>query len=101
MTKQKLPPVLNRDYFDSDEDYELYLSSEKGEWKTTGDITTKRHTWKNSAEQTINGKRSRISIAIPERNLTRIKALALRRGVPYQTLINEVLHDHIKHSSQQ
>ena len=96
MKTLKLPPKLTRKDFDSDEEYALYVSTEAGEWESTGDTELKKPHWKQAAEHTISGKRTRISLSIPERNLSRLKSLALRRGVPYQTLINEVLHQHVK-----
>ncbi|MEE9447726.1 MAG: CopG family antitoxin [Arenicellales bacterium] len=102
MNKSNLPPVLNRQDFDTHEEYKYYLASESGDFvsvsEKNGDenITDK---WQKSARVTINGKRERITIAVPERNLSRIKSLALRRGIPYQTLINETLNELAKQSA--
>ena len=96
----KTTPVLTRQDFDSGEAYDYYLASEAGEFSVvTGDIDDVREKWRNSARATISGKRERITIAVPERNLLRIKSLALRRGIPYQTLINETLNELAKQSS--
>lgn len=95
MSKPKLPPILTRKDFDNDEEFELYQSAEAGEWVSSGDIEEQRQVWKKSAEATITGKRSKISLAVPDRNLTRIKSLALRKGIPYQTLINQVIHNYV------
>jgi len=95
MNEQKLPPILIREDFDSDEEFDLYQSTEAGEWEPSRDLEVKRQAWKRSAEATINGKRSKISLAVPDRNLARIKALALRKGIPYQTLINQVIHKYV------
>lgn len=40
----------------------------------------------------INTKRERISIRIPREDLELIKIRAKREGMPYQTLINSILH---------
>jgi len=42
------------------------------------------------------GKRRRISIAIPERGLARLKTKAAEKGMPYQTLINSILHEYVE-----
>lgn len=42
------------------------------------------------------GRRQRISISIPERDLTRLKARAAEEGMPYQTLINSILHKYVE-----
>ena len=100
MNKQKLPPVLTRQDFDSGEEYDYYLASEASEFSVdTDNIDDVRKKWRDSARATISGKRERITIAVPERNLLRIKSLALRRGIPYQTLINETLNELAKQSS--
>jgi len=45
-----------------------------------------------AARATINEERTRISLRVPKSDLARLKARALREGVPYQTLINSILH---------
>ncbi|PHS24226.1 MAG: hypothetical protein COA83_08590 [Methylophaga sp.] len=44
------------------------------------------------ARATINEERAPISLRIPKTDLSRLKAKAMREGVPYQTLINSILH---------
>ena len=44
------------------------------------------------AQATINEQRTRISLRLPNTDLQRLKAKALREGMPYQTLINSILH---------
>ncbi len=47
---------------------------------------------KESALNTINDKRQKITIRVPQTDLARLKAKALREGVPYQTAINSLIH---------
>ncbi|MCF6198102.1 MAG: DNA-binding protein [Hyphomicrobiaceae bacterium] len=82
--------------FSSDEERALYESSEQGEWLSRKDLPERKIFWKQVAENTIKDKRTRISLAVPDRDLARLKALALRKGIPYQTLINAILHDYAK-----
>jgi predicted DNA binding CopG/RHH family protein len=44
------------------------------------------------ARATINGEREKITLRIPRNDLSRIKSKALQEGMPYQTLINSILH---------
>ncbi len=44
------------------------------------------------AQATINGEREKITLRIPRSDLSRIKSKALQEGMPYQTLINSILH---------
>ena len=45
-----------------------------------------------AARATITGERAKISLRLPKTDLERLKAKALREGMPYQTLINSILH---------
>ncbi|MDO9414780.1 CopG family antitoxin [Pararhizobium sp.] len=47
------------------------------------------------AAATINDEREKISLRISRSDLTRLKSLALQEGVPYQTLINSILHKYV------
>ena len=74
---------------------EIFESSEADSWVSVGDISERRKFWKQTARNTMEGKRQRISIAIPERDLARLKAKAMEQGVPYQTLINSIIHKYV------
>ncbi len=45
-----------------------------------------------AAKATINEERVKVSIRVPKTDLLRLKAQAMREGMPYQTLINSILH---------
>ncbi|HIG36544.1 MAG TPA: antitoxin [Oceanospirillaceae bacterium] len=47
---------------------------------------------KNAARATINEERTRISLRVPNSDLSRLKVKAMKEGLPYQTLINSILH---------
>ena len=78
------------------EERELIESSERGEWVPVGNIEEQREFWKAVAKATLDGKRQRISISIPERDLARLKTKAAEQGMPYQTLINSILHKYVE-----
>jgi predicted DNA binding CopG/RHH family protein len=77
------------------EEQELIESSERGEWVSIGNIEAQRAFWRKAAQAVLDGKRQRISISIPERDLARLKARAAEEGMPYQTLINSILHKYV------
>ena len=77
------------------EERDLIESSERGEWVSVGNIDEQRAFWKQAAKGALDGKRQRISISIPERDLARLKARAAEEGMPYQTLINSILHKYV------
>jgi predicted DNA binding CopG/RHH family protein len=78
------------------EEHELTESTERGEWVSVGDIEARRDFWREVARGALDGKRQRISISIPERDLARLKARAAEEGMPYQTLINSILHKYVE-----
>ena len=82
-------PILSEDEL---EDYEL---SENAEWVEVGNIEEQREIWRQVALRHLNPKRKRISISIPERDLSRLKTKAAEQGMPYQTLINSILHQYV------
>jgi predicted DNA binding CopG/RHH family protein len=47
------------------------------------------------ARATINDARSKISLRVPQGDLTRLKSKAMQEGVPYQTLINSLIHKYV------
>jgi predicted DNA binding CopG/RHH family protein len=44
------------------------------------------------AAATIEDERTKVTLRISKYNLSKLKARAMREGMPYQTLINSILH---------
>jgi predicted DNA binding CopG/RHH family protein len=80
------------DYSLDDEERALLEAVVKEGIKTASDAIEKIKLAREAALKTINQKRKAITIRLPERDLFRLKAEALRDGLPYQTLISSVLH---------
>ena len=53
---------------------------------------SRRKMLKSAARATMNGAREKITLRIPRSDLSRLKSRALQEGLPYQTLINSILH---------
>lgn len=87
--------IDKRDLTDAEE-RDLIESSERGEWIQVGTIEEQRAFWKEAARQTLDAKRKRISISIPERDLVKLKTRAAEEGMPYQRLINSILHKYVE-----
>jgi predicted DNA binding CopG/RHH family protein len=47
------------------------------------------------ARATITDERFKVSLRIPKSDLTRLKSRALQEGIPYQTLINSIIHKYV------
>lgn len=73
----------------------MALSEEDG-WISANNIEAERAFWQKAAKGVLDGKRQRISISIPERDLARLKTKAAEQGMPYQTLINSILHKYVE-----
>lgn len=87
---------MDRRKLSEEEERELVESAERGEWISVGDIEERRAFWTKTARQAFDGKRRRISISIPERDLALLKTRAAEEGMPYQTLINSILHKYVE-----
>lgn len=87
---------MDRTKITDEEERDLIESTERGEWVPVGDIEERRAFWKEVARRTLDGKRKRISISIPERDLALLKTRAAEEGLPYQTLINSILHKYVE-----
>ncbi len=55
----------------------------------------------SAARATINEERVKISLRLQKSDLERLKAKALQEGMPYQTLINSILHKAVTGYTQQ
>lgn len=64
---------MDRRKLSEEEERELVESAERGEWISVGDIEERRAFWTKMARQAFDGKRRRISISIPERDLALLK----------------------------
>ncbi|MGD9915993.1 MAG: CopG family antitoxin [Rhizobiaceae bacterium] len=78
------------------EEREIVALSDADGWVSSPDMEADRLFWSKLAKRTLEGKRQRISISIPERDLARLKAKAAEQGMPYQTLINSILHKYVE-----
>ncbi len=79
--------------FDNDEK-ELLDSFEKNEWHSVKDLKQRKLELEESARATIR-KDKRVNIRISERDLKELQKIALKEGLPYQTLISSILHKYV------
>ncbi len=89
MTKE--PYVTN--YLD-DEERELIEAIEADDYEPGQNLLTPQlmAQMQEAARNTLNETSEKISIRIAQSDLARVKARALREGVPYQTLIKSIIH---------
>jgi predicted DNA binding CopG/RHH family protein len=76
-----------------DEERDIIAAIGRDDYKPVSLLTEQsRQVYRAAARATINEPRVKISLRLPESDLARLKARALREGMPYQTLINAILH---------
>ncbi len=73
---------------------ELLDSFERNEWKSVPNLSKKKAELKEYARDTIR-KNKRVNIRISERDLNELQRIAIREGLPYQTLISSILHKYV------
>ena len=79
--------------FLDDEERALYEAIEADDSAFKSVLTpAERERHKVIAKATLDDERIQISLRVSKRNLSKLKARALREGMPYQTLINSILH---------
>ena len=79
--------------FIDDEERELFEAIERDDYVPKSVLTPEKlEEYRQAAKNTINENRVKISLRLPETDLARLKAKAMREGLPYQTLINSILH---------
>ncbi len=85
-------PTIGK-YFDDDEK-ELIEAIESDDYKVGKSFLTpeRKAELQEYARATINAERTKITLRVSKADLLRLKAKAMQEGMPYQTLINSILH---------
>lgn len=73
------------------EEKEILESFERGEWVSVPNLEERKAELKEYARATTR-KDKRVNIRISQRDLRELQRIALREGLPYQTLISSILH---------
>lgn len=82
---------MNRKIYFDQQEKELIDSIENEEWRESGDVTTIKKQFKEALHKTLKEKRS-ISIRLPEADIHEIKKKSIQAGIPYQNLIQSLVH---------
>jgi predicted DNA binding CopG/RHH family protein len=78
----------------NNDEKELMDSFERNEWRSVKDLKQRKLELEESARATIR-KDKRVNIRIFERDLKELQKIALKEGLPYQTLISSILHKYV------
>jgi|TARA_B110000977_G_C10993581_1_gene460922 predicted DNA binding CopG/RHH family protein len=80
------------DYFDAEEEA-LIKAIEADDFVPVSNLTPERlEMFQQAARNTLNEKTTQVTLRIPRTDLVRLKARAMREGIPYQTWIKSILH---------
>lgn len=83
-------------YYELDEEEkEILKAYNKGELKSVPNVKQELARYRAYAKAALD-KTKNINIRISEADLLRIKAQALKKGLPYQTLISSIIHQNSK-----
>lgn len=86
----KIPTIGH--FLDAEEE-ELYNLTERDDYTPVSILTPElAKFYQQSAAHTLNQSRVKISLRVKAADLLALKARAAREGIPYQTLINSILH---------
>ena len=77
--------MINLDEYETD----ILQSVENGEWQSRGDIDNRM---KELQSYVKNQKKKAISIRVGENDIYELKKKALESGVPYQNIIQMLIH---------
>ncbi len=81
-------------YYELDNYEKKVLKSyQKGKLKPVANKKKEIKRYKGYANASLD-KTKNINIRISERDLFKVKTLALKKGLPYQTLISSIVHQH-------
>ncbi len=72
----------------------LLKSFEEDEWQSVPNLSKRKLELNEYASETIRKDR-RVNIRMSGRDLRELQRIALREGLPYQTLISSILHKYI------
>ncbi len=68
----------------------------KDDYAPISNLTAERlEAFREATKNTLNEKTTQITLRVPHTDLVRLKAQAMREGIPYQTWIKSILHKSI------
>jgi predicted nucleic acid-binding Zn-ribbon protein len=78
--------------FLDDEERAVIEAAERGELAPDPDPSVRFAEWQVAASET--SRKRAITIRLREHDIHRIKAIALRKGMPYQTHVSSIIHQY-------
>ncbi len=78
----------------NNEEQDVLDSYEQGQWRPVKNRKREIKRLQQYARNTLQ-KDKRINIRMSSKDLDRVRAIATRQGIPYQTLISSIIHKYV------
>lgn len=78
----------------NNEDKDVLDSYERGEWRSVKNRKREVKRLQQYARNTLQ-KDKRINIRMSSKDLDRVRVIATKQGIPYQTLISSIIHKYV------
>ena len=85
-------------YSDTEAERGLFGELEKGNFKSVSGVKKEKDRIKKIVKGNFYSEKKIINIRLLNRDIEKIKALALKEGIPYQVLIRSVIHKYVENN---
>ena len=87
--------MKNKDNNLDNEEQELLDSFENGEWEVAEDSEEIKKVLFQASENMMK-KNKKITLRVTDYDLTKLKSRSLETGIPYQTILNALIHQYVQ-----
>jgi len=92
---------MNKDLFKNliltDEEQRIEKSLEQGNWKSISNLDKQKKELQKVATHTLDLRKSkRITFRVNQGDLVKLKAKAMRKNIPYQTLLGSLIRNYVE-----
>jgi predicted DNA binding CopG/RHH family protein len=85
-------------YNDTEAELNLFSELEKGNFKSVSGVKKEKDRIKKIIKGNFYSEKKIINIRLLNRDVEKIKALAIKEGIPYQVLIRSVIHKYVENN---
>ncbi len=85
-------------YNDTETELDLFRELEKGDFKSVSGVKKEKDRIKKIMKGNFYSEKKIINIRLLNRDVEKIKALAIKEGIPYQVLIRSVIHKYVENN---
>lgn len=93
MAKKQI--ILDPPFLD-DEEKELIEAIDYSNSDSSSDFEKQKMMLEQAAHNTMNPPKTQISVRLSKYDLPKLKAIAMKKGIPYQTLLGSIVHQYVE-----